>query len=53
MKRSKDEGGTSITRRGWFGALAAVAALVAGTRRKRSEPVVDKQRRRRFWIGHT
>jgi hypothetical protein len=42
-----------ISRRGVFGALAAVAAAVAGMRRERRETVVEKRRRRRFWIGHT
>ena len=52
MKKS-NESGLSITRRSWFGALAAAAALVSGLRRRRSEPVVEKEHRRRFWIGHT
>ena len=42
-----------ISRRGWFGALAGVAAVVAGMRRARRETVVEQRRRRRFWIGHT
>ena len=54
-KRSSDESksGARITRRGWFGALAGLAAVVAGARRKQPETVVEKRQRRRFWIGHT
>jgi hypothetical protein len=44
------------TRRGWFGALAGAAALVAavaGRRRTRRETVAEKREKRRLWIGHT
>ena len=43
-----------ITRRGWIGAVAGVVAAVANLKRThRDETVVEKRRRRRFWIGHT
>lgn len=44
---------SSLSRRGWFTALAGLSALVAGRRRKRAETVGDKRRNRRLWIGHT
>ena len=44
--------GWTISRRGWFGALAGLAAVV-GVRRRKPETVVEKKARRRFWIGHT
>lgn len=43
----------ALSRRGWLGALAGVAAAVAGARRQRRETVAEKRRRRRLWIGHT
>ncbi len=53
-KKTQDAGDRrwKMSRRGWFGALAGLAAIVSGTRRK-PETVVEKKARRRFWIGHT
>lgn len=45
-----------LTRRGWFGALAGAAALlaaVAGRRARRGETAGEKRAKRRLWIGHT
>ena len=53
MKKNETDSRLPLSRRGWFGALAGVAALVAGRRKKRAETVVEKRHKRRFWIGHT
>lgn len=53
MKKKETGNGLPLSRRAWFGALAGVAALVAGRRQKRTETVAEKRQKRRFWIGHT
>lgn len=51
----KGEAKPELTRRGLFGALAGVAAVLVATLRERKPPetLADRRRRRRFWIGHT
>jgi hypothetical protein len=59
MKRNAEDAGSPGTverqwsRRGWIGAVAGAFAAVTSIRRTRRETVVEKRRRRRFWIGHT
>jgi hypothetical protein len=65
MKRQKQQGTGNgqratgngqleqMTRRGVFGVVAGMAAVIASVGRKRRDEPPSPRRRRRFWIGHT